>query len=226
MNVGILHPIANVKRKMKSTLRQRQAQATRDTIVTAAQALFLEQGYICTTIEVIAERAGVAVSTVYAIFGSKRGILRAIRDAWHERSHIREAIYNPSRAASPQERLEQLAEATRRQWETGAEVTAIYTGAAAADPRAAAELSQALEGRRQGMQSFAKDLEPHLRPGLDVPAATAILQALCLPEVFDELVRHSGWSAEAYQSWLMHALKRELLDAKEVPYYDQHQKSI
>ncbi len=32
----------------------------------------------------------------------------------------------------------------------GAEVTAIYTGAAAADPRAAAELTQALAGRREG----------------------------------------------------------------------------
>jgi TetR/AcrR family transcriptional regulator, regulator of autoinduction and epiphytic fitness len=154
----------------------------------------------------------VAVSTVYAIFGSKRGILRAIRDTWHEHSHIREAIFSDPQAATPEERLELLAQATRQQWVTGAEVTAIYTGAAAADPRAAAELSQALEGRREGMQSFAKSLEPALRNGLDVARAAAILQVLCLPEVFDELVRRSGWSAEDYQAWLSQALKRELLE--------------
>jgi AcrR family transcriptional regulator len=163
--------------------------------------------------EIIAERAGVATSTVYAIFGSKRGILRAIRDSWHERTHIREVLASNQQSSNPSERLEQLAEATRKQWEMGAEVTAIYTGAAAADPRAAAELTQALTGRRQGLQGFAKSLEPHLRSGLDVSHAAAILQALCMPELFDELVRHSGWSMEEYQSWLVKILKHELLQA-------------
>jgi len=204
--------MSDVNRLKKITHRQRQAQATRSMIVASAQALFLEQGYICTTIETIAERAGVATSTVYAIFGSKRGILRAIRDTWHERSHIREVLANTQPSANPKERLEQLAQATRKQWETGADVTAIYTGAAAADRRAAAELTQALTGRREGLQSFAKSLEPHLRPGLDTSHAASILQALCLPEVFDELVRHSGWSMEEYQEWLFQTLKREILN--------------
>ncbi len=204
--------MATVNNQPKLTHRQRQAQATRSMIVAAAQALFLEQGYICTTIEVIAERAGVATSTVYAIFGSKRGILRAIRDSWHERSHIHEVLKNTAKSASPDERLDQLAQATRQQWETGAEVTAIYTGAAAADPRAAAELTQGMVGRREGLQGFSKDLEPHLRPGLDAGHAAAILQALCLPEVFDELVRRSGWSVEEYQAWLAQTLKRSILE--------------
>jgi AcrR family transcriptional regulator len=213
MSVGILQVMSNVNNQAKLTHRQKQAQATRNMIVLAAQALFLEQGYICTTIETIAERAGVATSTIYAIFGSKRGILRAIRDSWHERTHIREVLAADQQSANPAERLEQLAAATRRQWEMGAEVTAIYTGAAAADPRAAAELTQALTGRRQGLQHFANSLEPHLRPGVDAPHAAAILQALCMPEVFDELVRHSGWSVDEYQSWLVEILKRELLQA-------------
>lgn len=203
--------MSDVNRKNKSTHRQRQAQATRNLIVTAAQALFLEQGYICTTIEAIAERAGVATSTVYAIFGSKRGILRAIRDSWHERTHIHEVLTATQKSLKPEDRLKLLAEATRKQWEIGAEVTAIYTGAAAADPRAAAELTQALSGRREGMQTFAKSLEPDLRAGLDVAHAASILQALCLPEVYNELVRHSGWSADEYQSWLLEIFKRELI---------------
>lgn len=196
---------------MKSTLRQRQAQATASMIVTAAKDLFLERGYSGTTIEAIAERAGVAVSTVYAVFGSKRGILRAIRTAWHERSHIRDVTVGGLGGSQPEERLEQLAQATRRQWETGAEVIAIYQGAAAADPEAAAELSQALEGRRKAMETFAQSLEPHLRPGLDVARAAAILQALCMAEVYHELVRRSSWSAEDYQAWLAQTLKSALL---------------
>jgi AcrR family transcriptional regulator len=211
MNIGILQIMSNVNHPIKLTHRQRQALATRNLIVSAAQALFLEQGYICTTIEAIAERAGVATSTVYAIFGSKRGILRAIRDSWHERSHIREVLDASQRSPDPQKSLEKLAEATRQQWEIGAEVTAIYTGAAAADPHAAAELSEALTGRREGMQTFAKSLEPYLRESLDVAHAASILQALCRSEVYDELVRHSGWSVDEYQTWLLEIFKRELL---------------
>jgi len=212
MSIGILQLMIDVNIEAKTTHRKRQAQVTRNMIVAAAQALFLEQGYICTTIEVIAERAGVAVSTVYAIFGSKRGILRAIRDSWHERTHIREVIYNSRPSASPEELLDKLAEATRRQWELGAEVTAIYTGAAAADPRAAAELTQALAGRREGMQSFAKRIESHLRAGLDATRAAAILHAMCMPEIFDELVRHASWSPDEYQAWLAQTLKRNILE--------------
>ena len=211
MSVGILHYMATVNQQNKLTLRQRQAQATRGIIVAAAQALFLDQGYICTTIEAIADRAGVATSTVYSIFGSKRGILRAIRDSWHERSHIHEVLTSSAQSANPSERLDQLAQATRTQWEMGAEVTAIYTGAAAADPRAAAELTQGMVGRREGLQSFAKSLEPHLRPGLDASHAASILQALCLPEVFDQLVRRSGWSADEYEQWLAETLKGSIL---------------
>jgi AcrR family transcriptional regulator len=203
--------MTDVNTQIKSTYRQRQAHATRNTIVAAAQALFLEQGYICTTIDRIAERAGVASSTIYSIFKSKRGILRAIRDAWHERTHIKEVVYSNQPISSPEERLDQLAEATRKQWEMGAEVTAIYTGAAAADPSAAAELAQALNGRREGLQNFARILGPYLREGLDSEHAASILQALCMPEVFDELVRSAGWSVEEYQAWLAKILRREML---------------
>lgn len=108
-----------------STLRQRQAKATANLIVTAAKELFLEQGYASTTIEAIAEHADVAASTVYAVFGSKRGILRAIRAAWHEQSHIREVIMGDHGEATAEERIEKLTTGTRSQWETGAEVVAI-----------------------------------------------------------------------------------------------------
>lgn len=202
------------KGQKKSTLRQRQAQATADLIVAAARALFVERGYASTTIEAIAEQAEVAVSTVYAVFGSKRGILRAIRLAWHERSHIRDVTYGDLGETPARERIALLAAATRRQWELGAEVTSIYDSAADADPEAAAELSQALEGRRKAMQHFADGLEPHLRPGLTAVRAADLLQALCMPEVYRQLVQRSAWSGEEYQAWLEQILLRELLGSE------------
>ncbi len=202
-------------RQSKSTLRSRQALATAKMITTAAKSLFLEQGYTGTTIEAIAGRAEVAVSTVYAVFGSKRGILRSLRTAWHEHSQIRQITLGDPGVSEPEELLEQLAQATYRQWQSGLEVLIIYKGAAAADPEAAAELKEALQGRRKALETFAQSLAPHLRSGLDPAHAAAILQALCLPEVFNELVQHAGWSAKAYQDWLSHAMKRELLEEAE-----------
>ena len=141
-------------RQTKSTLRQRQAQATAKMITAAAKDLFLEQGYTATTIEAIAGRAEVAVSTVYAVFGSKRGILRSSRAAWHERSQIQQITFGDPGGVEPEERLEQLAQATYRQWQAGVEILIIYNGAAAADPEAAAELHGSFKGSPQSDGNF------------------------------------------------------------------------
>ena len=191
--------------------RQRQALETRRLIVEAARALFLDQGYAATTIEGVALQAGVSVSTVYSIFGSKRGILRAIREAWHQESHIRDATGATPPEMDPAMRLDRLAHATRRQWETGADVISIYQGAAAADRDAASELVEALQGRRTGFEAFVASLHPSFRPGLSAEEAAAVVRTLCLPEVHAELVGQTGWSEDAYEAWLAATLKRVLL---------------
>ena len=193
------------------THRQRQAQATQALIVAKARELFLERGYTQTTIEAIAGYAGVAVSTVYAVFGSKRGILRLIREDWHHQTQIKEFMTTARSQTDPVKLLDGLAEATRLQWQMGSQVTAIYRGAAAADRHAAAELAAALAGRRKALDEFTQNLSPHLRPGLELHRASAIVRVLCRAEVYEELVELSGWTAESYQEWLSAALKHELL---------------
>lgn len=44
-------------------------------MLAAAESLFVADGYAATTIAAIAEKADVAVQTVYAVFGNKRAIL-------------------------------------------------------------------------------------------------------------------------------------------------------
>ena len=60
--------------------REQRARETRRTILTAARDLFVTQGYGPTTVQAIADRADVAVQTVYAVFGNKRTILDAVVD--------------------------------------------------------------------------------------------------------------------------------------------------
>jgi AcrR family transcriptional regulator len=193
------------------THRQRQALWTRRLIVDAARKLFLERGYAATTMDAIAGEAGVAVSTVYVVYKNKRAILRAIREAWHEQTHAREINEEASRQPDPERRLEMVANATRRQWETGGSVLAVYQGAAAADREAAAELEEALRGRRVALDRVVEGMEETLRPDLAVDRAAAILRALCRAEVYRELVDESGWTPDEYEAWLGEALKDQLL---------------
>jgi AcrR family transcriptional regulator len=196
------------------THRQRQALQTRRLIVDAASRLFLERGYGLTTMEAIAAEAGVAVSTVYAVFKNKRAILREIRAAWHEQTRVHE-IHEEARAQQdPELRLAMRAHANRCQWELGGAVVDIYQGAAAVDSQAAAELEEALRGRRATLDGFVEGMKDTLRPDLDAGRAAAILRALCRPEVYRELVDESGWSPDEYEAWLSEALKEQLLPRK------------
>ncbi len=60
--------------------RSARSRATRRSVVTAAADLFIANGYGATTLEQIAERAGVAVQTVYFHFGNKRTVLKEAVD--------------------------------------------------------------------------------------------------------------------------------------------------
>jgi len=199
------------REKARLTHRQRQALETRRLIVDTARELFLERGYAATTIDAIAGKAGVAVSTVYAIFKNKRAILREIRLAWHELTRAREINEEAREQPDPERRLEMVANANRRQWELGGALVAIYQGAAAADREAAAELEEALRGRRATLDRVVQGMEEALRPGMNVEKAAAILRALCQAEIYRELVEESGWSPDEYEVWLAETLEEQLL---------------
>ena len=202
--------------KVKSTLthRQRQALATRELIVDAACELFLAQGYMATTIEAISARAGVAVSTIYAVFRNKRGILQAIRERWHRESGQRDIYRQAMEQSDPKRRLELAAYATRRQWETGGAMMAIYQAAAVADPDAAAELSTALQGRRTFLTQFIDAMSEQLRLDLSSTRAAALFTTLTQPTIYQELVGEEGWSPEEYEVWLAETLQQQLLSAR------------
>src|SRR5213595_1729828 len=64
----------------RATSRHERAKATRRRIAEAAGRLFVEQGYVATTIADIAHVAGVAPQTVYFVYGSKASVLAAVMD--------------------------------------------------------------------------------------------------------------------------------------------------
>src|ERR687894_1116156 len=90
---------AGVKRAQPRTRLARTA------VIEAARALFLERGYGATTIEAISDHSDVPPATVYRLFSSKRGILKAILDvsiagdddpvSLPDRPQVREPLADP-----------------------------------------------------------------------------------------------------------------------------------
>jgi AcrR family transcriptional regulator len=197
------------------THRQRQALATRKLIADTASQLFLERGYVATTIEAIAAQAGVAISTVYSVFSNKRGILAEIRQQWHDESQAKSIYDEAATQTDPARFLELLAHGSRRQWETGANMIAIYQSAAAADTEAADELAAALHGRHANMLRIVESMYPRLRQDWTLQQTSAIVLALTLAEVYRELVEIAGWMPDAYEQWLSQTLKQQLLANRE-----------
>src|SRR4051812_40283794 len=74
--VSLYAPVVAVK-----TLRERQAEATRQLLVSVARVLFAERGYAGTSIEEIIQRAGVARGALYHHFSGKDALFRAVYDA-------------------------------------------------------------------------------------------------------------------------------------------------
>ena len=63
------------------TLRERQAEATRQLLVSVARELFTQRGYAATSVEDIIQRAGVARGALYHHFPGKDALFRAVYDA-------------------------------------------------------------------------------------------------------------------------------------------------
>ena len=87
-----------------SARREAQARETRRSILDAAAELFVASGYAATTIQAVADQAGVAVQTVYAVFGTKRELLRQLIESTitgDEPEPVTERVTARSLAAEP-----------------------------------------------------------------------------------------------------------------------------
>jgi AcrR family transcriptional regulator len=191
------------------TYRQRQAEATRARVTRAARRLFAARGYSAATIADVARAAGVAVPTVYKLYGNKRTLMSAIADSWEQE-------FVPDRAAEevpddPAAALVFWAGFVRRQWESGLDIALIYAGAVASEPEIRTELEPRLDARERMIRTVSERLEPVLNDGLTVEDAHAIISALTLPEVYRDLVRDRGWAPERFQHWLEHTLTVQLI---------------
>lgn len=185
----------------------------------AAHALFLDRGYGATTIEAISDAADVPPATVYRLFSSKHGILKALLDVSIAGDDDDVPMLDRPQARSVlamDDPREQVAGFVKVTAEVNARIAPLYRillSAAGTDPDAGAMLDQLTRQRQQGQRVITRSLAGagSLRAGLREREAADVIHALMSPEMYRLLVIDRAWKTERYERWLTNTLVDQLL---------------
>ncbi|HTU05223.1 MAG TPA: helix-turn-helix domain-containing protein [Trebonia sp.] len=207
-----------VKRRYDSTRRREAAARTRTAILDAARALFAERGYTATPMTAIADRAGVALDTVYAAVGRKPELARllvetAITGSDHavpaeQRDYVRAIQAAPDAETKIALYAAAITEIAPRM----ALVRSIIEQAAPTEPELAALWTEIAERRAANMRLFVADLARVHPLRLDPGEAADIVWATNSAEMYQLLVGQRGWTPQRYERFLADAWRRLLLD--------------
>ena len=200
--------------------REQRARRTRDRIVEAATRLFLDRGYVATTVDALARDAGVATATVYQAFGTKEAILAAGLDftiagdlepvAVLDREWVRAVRGEPD----PVQRLRLVIHNTTEIAARTAPIKEVMRDAAAIEPSIRDLIQQDHEGRYKTQQTLVEVLlaESAGHSGSRGPSAVDTFFTLVNSDVFRLFVGHLGWTIQEWREWLYQLLSRDLFE--------------
>lgn len=202
---------APAKRRYNSSRRAMQAAQTKADILEAAQAAFAETGWAGTTLSALAERAGVAVETIYSTFGSKKALLRAALDVAivgdaEPVPLIDRDVFHQLGVGTPKERIKKGVALAIDIHERSAGIWQAVLEASASDPEIDAWRREADAARRI-------DLGKSLTKVFDRPVEGADLEVLWIlfgAEAYLRLRLDAGMSRKAYEAALTSATLRIL----------------
>ncbi|HEY5770064.1 MAG TPA: TetR/AcrR family transcriptional regulator [Terrimicrobium sp.] len=200
-------------RPYRSAVRNEQRQRTANRIIGAAGKLFRAKGFEGVSIEEIALAAGVSTPTVYAVFGSKRGILRE----WMVRALFNDAyqvfVARALGISEPQERLRAAAAIARQVYDSERSQIGLLRGAAILSPELTA-LERETEAirfeRQESTVQLLRDAKA-LRTGMSYERAREIFWTLTGRDIYRMLVVEKRWSSDEYEKWLGNLLVLALL---------------
>jgi AcrR family transcriptional regulator len=181
---------------------------TRRRILDAAHGLFLERGYGATTIDAIAEAAGVSVPTVYVRFENKRFLLQALLDRtiagdddpvpMLERAWMQDTLAQPDAT----ELLHRIVHESRQIHERTVGLVIAVRAAAGTEPDLQGLWDTLREQRHAVCEAIARSLRRRGRDaGLTFRRATDVLYAALSPDAYQLLVVERGWTPREWEQW-------------------------
>ena len=204
-------PRKATKRKYDSADRKLRAGQTRERILDSARQLISQKGFAEATIEAIAAQAGVAIPTVYAAFGSKRGIMQALMGRATFSGDYERLVRESNASSDPEARLRIAAKIARGIFDSLRCEVEVLRGATAVAPEFIRERERVRYERQGGLIQFL-DKQGALRPGITATLARDILWTLTSYDIHRRLVVERNWSSDRYEEWLGDTLVATLLD--------------
>jgi AcrR family transcriptional regulator len=204
------------KRRYKSDQRDHAAEATRSRILNASKSLFARHGIDRVTIAQIGRSADVAQSTVYALFKSKEGILRALMTASLFGPRFKEAQSLLAGTSDSARLIALSAHVARVIYESESSELGLLRGTSGFSPELR-KLEQEFENLRLQMQEGRIRLlfaQSKAKKGLDFETARRILWMYTSREIYRMLVQEGGWTPDRYQEWLSDTLVKGLVETK------------
>jgi AcrR family transcriptional regulator len=201
------------RRRYDARLRSQRASGTRERILDAAKELFAARGVEKVTIDAIASAAGVSAPTLYALFQSKTGILKAVVERSFFGARYAEIAKQAERARDPEEILRITASISRIILDTEREEIGLIRGVSALSPELKA-IETELETVRFTLQEARAKLLVKSVPAarsLGLARVRDILWMYTGRDVYRMLVLERGWSSDEYESWLAEALIKALM---------------
>ena len=193
------------RRSYRSPIREQSAKRSRDAVIAAAHAVFVEHGYATATIEEIAQRAGVSRPTVFAV-GTKAELLALARLSRIAGEHLAsndQRFQEVLAVSDPEALLAGFARFTADIARRLGPLSAVLEQAAPTDPELG-ELQQQSQHELLGC-SRAVIAAIHsagaLYVGLSPSRAADILWLLIQPSQYQRMVADRGWSHRSYERW-------------------------
>jgi AcrR family transcriptional regulator len=190
-------------RRSRAQASRERTEATRARIIAAAGSLFVEHGYLDTTVSGIARAAGVAVQTLYLSFAGKIAVLEAALaaagvDADPRGDWLADVRAEKDGRTALARHLAVATAAVDRQYPLAAVLRS-----AAADPEPAQLLGRsraaALALHARAVDELAE--KPGFTERISLQRATEVLATICSPETYGLLVVGQGWTAPDWQDW-------------------------
>jgi AcrR family transcriptional regulator len=211
--------VKSATRGYRSPLRAERARANREAVLRSAHELFLEQGYVRTSVAEVARRAGVSADLVYKLFETKKGLLVEVLNF-----AVTGVTDSPPVLEQDGPRAVQAMSDQRRQLATMAPdiagrvsrarpVDDVFRSAAEADVEIAAKRADLHETRWRTLRAVVGAIAANgpLRHGVSEDDAATTLWLLASPETHRLLVDVRGWSLDKYAAWLADSLEVLLL---------------
>ena len=205
------------KRAYNSTARKERARLSREKILESAKLLFANIGYENTTISQIAQNSKVSDPTIYALFKSKLGVLRAIMDECFPKSDHDSFVERAGHEKCPKKRLSIAAKLARQIYDAEIIQSTLLQGAGVLSPELK-QLEQEREERRYNRLSSVVEVmsaEKILDDKLNKTKALDIFWTFTGRDIYRLLVIERGWSPNNYETWLAETLSHILLKNQE-----------